>query len=66
MSDSGDLVGGLIGLALIVIAVVIVLYLIYLALHVLVAGGALFGAGISLRNYALAFRNNVRPERVTS
>lgn len=65
MSDSGDLIGGLIVLALIVVAVVIVLYLVYLALHVLVAGGALFGAGISLRNYALAFQNNVRPERVT-
>lgn len=64
MSDSGDLAGGCIGLALILTAVVIVLYLIYLALHVLVAGGALYGAGIALRNYGLAFSHNVKPRRV--
>jgi hypothetical protein len=64
MSDSGDLLGGLIGLALIVAAVVIVLYLIYLAVQVLVAGGAIYGAGIALRNYGLAFANNVKPRRV--
>lgn len=66
MSDSGDLIGGLIYLALIVTAVVIVLYLVYLALHVLVAGGALYGAGIALRNYGLAFANNVKPRRVVT
>lgn len=66
MADSSDLIGGLIYLALILTAVIIVLYLVYLALHVLVAGGALYGAGIALRNYALAFSTNVKPRRVTS
>jgi hypothetical protein len=66
MSDSDGMIGGLIYLALIVTAVVIVLYLIYLALHVLVAGGALYGAGIALRNYGRAFANNVKPRRVAA
>jgi hypothetical protein len=66
MSDSDNQIGGLIYLALIVTAVVIVLYLIYLALHVLVAGGAVYGAGIALRNYGLAFANNVKPRRVAA
>ena len=63
MSDDGEAIGGLMGLFLMLVVVVIVLYLIFLALNVIVAGGALYGAGISLRNYGLAFAANVKPER---
>jgi hypothetical protein len=54
--DMAGCVGGLIGLMLIVTAVVI-------AVMALMSAGAVFGAGVSLRNYFLAFRHNVQPER---
>lgn len=66
MSDAGEAIGGLIGLFLILAVVVLILYLLFLALQVLIAGGALFGAGISLRNYVLAFTHNVKAEMVKS
>jgi len=60
VSDVGDFWGCLaaaVGLALFVIAVV-------MAVVALVSVGSVFGAGVAVRNYSLAFRRNVVPERV--
>lgn len=62
MSDADDFwgcVGAVIALALFVAAVAV-------ALMALMTAGTAFGAGVAVRNYALAFRNNVAFERVTS
>lgn len=59
MADGEDLagcIGGLLALMLIVAAVIV-------AVMVLMSAGVVFGAGVSLRNYFLAFRHNVQPER---
>lgn len=61
MSDAGDfggIIGGLLVMALIVTVVII-------AVMALMSIGSVFGAGIALRNYFLAFRHNVQPVRVT-
>ena len=34
-----------------------------IAVILLVSVGSIFGAGTSIQNYYLAFRNNVKPER---
>jgi hypothetical protein len=39
--------------------------LIYHAAPYLLTAAALYGAGIALRNYGLAFINNVKPQRST-
>lgn len=60
MSDAEDLagcVGGLIGFALIATAVI-------LGVMALMTLGSFYGAGTALKNYYLAFRHNVQPERV--
>jgi hypothetical protein len=54
----GELVGALFWFALVVAAVIT-------AVMALMSVGSLFGAGTALRNYGLAFANNVRPQRVT-
>lgn len=62
MSDGdglGGCIGGVIALVLIVTAVV-------LAVMALMSVGAVFGAGVSIKNYFEAFRHNVQPERVTA
>ncbi len=59
MSDTEDLFG-CIGIILAVVAIVLV---VALAVQILAAVGALYGGGIALRNYGLAFQHNVRPER---
>lgn len=62
MSDGEELggcIGAVIGLMLLVVAVIA-------AVMILSTVGSLFGAGTALRNYFLAFRNNVKPERVTT
>lgn len=61
MSDF-DEVGGCIGAALLVVLFVTA---VTLAVMTLMTAGAVFGAGVAVRNYALAVRNNVRLERVT-
>ena len=53
----GELVGALFWFALVVAAVIT-------AVMALMSVGSLFGAGTALRNYGLAFANNVRPQRV--
>jgi hypothetical protein len=61
MADSegvGALVGALFWMVLVVAAVIT-------AVMALMSVGSLFGAGTALRNYGLAFANNVRPQRVT-
>jgi archaellum component FlaF (FlaF/FlaG flagellin family) len=50
-------IGGLIGFAFIAAAVI-------LAIMALVSVGSVFGAGTAIKNYYLAFRRNVQPERV--
>lgn len=63
MSESDDAIGGCVGVvvggALLVVAVVA-------AVVVLATVGSLFGAGTAARNYFLAFRDNVKPERVAT
>jgi len=49
-------IGGLIAFVFIAAAVI-------LAVMALVTVGSVFGAGTALKNYYLAFRNNVQPER---
>lgn len=49
-------IGGLIAFVLIVSAVI-------LAVIALMTVGSAYGAGAALKNYYLAFRNNVQPER---
>ncbi|HYX25533.1 MAG TPA: hypothetical protein VFC23_15385 [Thermoanaerobaculia bacterium] len=55
----GGLIGALFMLVLVVTAVI-------LAVMALMSVGALFGAGTALRNYGLAFSNNIKPERATT
>ena len=64
MSDSNDLFSGCAGLVAILAVVAIVIVVVYLLVQVLVAGGAVYGAAIALRNYGLAFARNVKPQRV--
>jgi hypothetical protein len=61
MSDADDVWGCVGGLLLIVVVVMAVVT----AVMALVSVGSLYGAGTALRNYGLAFANNVKPERVT-
>lgn len=37
----------------------------YEVVRILLAVGVLFGAGITVRNYALALYHNIKPEKVT-
>jgi len=55
----GGCIGGVIALVLIVTAVV-------LAVMALMSVGALFGTGVSLKNYFEAFRHNVQSERAAA
>jgi len=62
MSDGDDVwgcVGSLLLITLIVAAAV-------LAVMALMTVGSLYGAGTALRNYCLAFANNVKPERAVA
>lgn len=63
MSDSDDAIGGCIG---VVVGGMLLMVAVVAAVMILSTVGSLFGAGIALRNYGLAFRNNVKPERVTT
>lgn len=60
---AGEMVGALffalLWLSLVVTAVVI-------AVMALMSIGTVFGAGTALRNYGLAFANNVKPQQVTT
>ena len=61
MADGDDFwgcVGALLWISVVVAAVI-------LAVMTLMSLGGLFGAGVALRNYGLAFANNVKPQRVT-
>lgn len=63
MADS-DAAAGCATIIGFLIVAAIVLYIIYWTVQVMMAGGALYGAWIALRNYVLAFAANVKPERV--
>jgi len=62
MADSDD--GGAVILA--ILAAIAIFLVVVVGVAVLLTGGTIFGAGTALRNYARAFRMNVRPERMTS
>jgi hypothetical protein len=51
------------GLILILWVVYMIGLLVYHAAPYLLSAAALYGAGIALRNYGLAFANNVKPRR---
>lgn len=55
----GALFGALVVGALIVAAVIV-------AVISLMSVGTVFGTGVALRNYFLAFRHNVQPERAAT
>lgn len=63
MSDAGEAMGACLGAvvvgALVVAAVVV-------AVISLMSIGTVFGTGVALRNYYLAFSHNVQPERATT
>ena len=61
--ESGYIIAGCIALILIIGVVTLIGWLIYRAAPYLLGGAALYGAGIALRNYCLAFANNVKPRR---
>jgi hypothetical protein len=61
MAD-GDDFAGCIGAAFMIVLVVSA---VMAAVMILMSLGTLFGAGTALRNYGLAFANNVKPQRVT-
>jgi hypothetical protein len=58
-----QLILGLIALGLILWVLYLIGLLIYYAAPYLLTAAALYGAGIALRNYGLAFINNVKPQR---
>jgi hypothetical protein len=62
MSESDDAIGGCIGA---VVVAVLAMVAVVAAVMILTTVGSVFGAGTALRNYGLAFRNNVKPEGVT-
>lgn len=66
-----DAIGGLIG-GLIVLGITffVIIYIIIPGILIIVSAtvsaGAVTGGWVSLRNYFFAFRDNVKPERITS
>lgn len=64
---SGQLgcIGGGIALLVLLVAAYYAVQIAYEIARVLLAVGVLFGAGITIRNYALALYHNIKPERVT-
>jgi len=62
MADSDELAGCIGGLFMAMLVVTAVIA----AMMVLMSLGTLFGAGTALKNYYLAFANNVKPERATA
>ena len=67
MSDSaGEAIAYLIaGIIILAIVVFIILYVVVPTLIALAAGGIAWGGGQSVFNYAKAFRQHVKPERVS-
>jgi len=59
--ESGFVIAGCIALILIVGVALLIGWLVYRVAPYLLAGAALYGAGIALRNYGRAFVNNVKP-----
>jgi hypothetical protein len=64
---SGQLgcIGTLIALVVLGVAAYYAVQIAYEVARVLLAVGVLFGAGITIRNYALALYHNIKPEKVT-
>jgi hypothetical protein len=64
---SGQLgcIGTVIALLVLGVAAYYAVQIMYEVVRVLLAVGLLFGAGITVRNYALALYHNIKPERVT-
>lgn len=57
VASGGCIRGGCIRLVLVPIFIV-------MAVVTLMSIGSIFGAGVAVHNYFLAFRNNVKPERI--
>ncbi|HSK80661.1 MAG TPA: hypothetical protein VLQ45_29675 [Thermoanaerobaculia bacterium] len=57
------------GIAILLLVLAFAIYfllpLAYDLVRILLAIGVLFGAGITVRNYALALYHNIKPEKVT-
>ena len=61
MDDGWEIILGLLGIALVI---ALIIFVIVPILIIFMSVGALCGGGYSVYNYAAAFRQNVRPERV--
>lgn len=59
MSAEDSLAGFAIGAALVIAAIVIVLYLIVMAFSAIASAGALWGLGVSSKNFFVAARRNI-------
>lgn len=60
--DGGEAIAGCIGIVLIGILIVMA---VAAAVAAFASIGAIYGAGLSLRNYLRAFIDNVKPEQAT-
>ena len=58
MAAEDELAGFLIGAALVIFVVIVILYLIATAFAVIAGAGALWGLGVSSKNFFQAARNN--------
>lgn len=63
MRNSFDPTAGLIQLGLRLAMYAFIVWLAIQAVKILVVGGAVYGSAISLRNYGLAFANNIKLRR---
>jgi len=65
MSDEGEVAGAIMGFLLVAAAVIAVIVFVIIPLFVgAMSIGAVYGSGNAVYNYGLAFRKNVKPERI--
>ena len=59
MAAEDEVIGFLIGAALILFVIVVILYLIVTAFAVIAGAGAMWGLGVSSKNFFVAARRNI-------
>ncbi len=65
MNDLGEVLGAVIVVVIVVVLVLAAIYLAIIVASIMISVAAIFGGGVSLYNYGLAFKNNIKPERPT-
>lgn len=63
--DSGNVIGFVIVRVIMLGLVLVAIYLAIISAGITIFIAATFGGGVSLYNYGLAFKNNVKPEKPT-